>query len=52
VDYRSLINQPQRLNELMALLTKSRFRMDFRVTNSSPWPLLTRHIESGIDSRL
>jgi len=52
VDYHSLFEHPQRLDTLMAVLTKAGFRMHFRATSNSPSPLVYREIPGGVDSKL
>jgi FkbM family methyltransferase len=52
VDYHSIVKRPQRLDELMALLTRAGFRMHFRATRHSPSPLLVRNIQGGMDCQL
>jgi FkbM family methyltransferase len=52
VDYHSVFKRPQRLDELMALLTRAGFRMDFRATRHSSSPFLVRTLQGGMDCRL
>jgi hypothetical protein len=52
VDYHSILENPQRLDTLMGLLTKAGFRMHFRATSESASPLLFREMRGGIDSKL
>ena len=52
VDYHSLFNRPQRLDELMGLLTRAGFRMHFLAASQSPSPLLYRTVQGGMDAQL
>ena len=52
VDYHSLFNRPQRLDELMGLLTRTGFRMHFLAASQSPSPLLCRTVQGGMDAQL
>ncbi len=52
VDYHSVLENPQRLDTLMGLLTKAGFRMHFRTTNNSSSPLLYRVVNGGMDCKL
>ena len=52
VDYHSVFNRPQRLDELTGLLARAGFRMHFLATPQSDRPFLYRHVEGGIDAQL
>jgi FkbM family methyltransferase len=52
VDYHSMFKRPQRLDELMPLLTRAGFRMHFRATRHSPSPFLARNVVGGMDCQL
>jgi FkbM family methyltransferase len=52
VNYRSIFERPQRLDTLMAVLTKAGFRMNFRSSSASQSPLLYREISGGRDCSL
>ena len=52
VEYHSFENQPQRLDELIAVLSKAGFRLHIRSTATSPHPFLARRIRLGMDLRL
>ena len=52
VDYHSVFNRPQRLDELTGLLARAGFRMHFLATPQSDRPFLYRHLEGGIDAQL
>jgi FkbM family methyltransferase len=52
VDYHSLFNHPQRLDQLMELLTRAGFRMHFLAPGQSPSPLLYRTVLNGMDAQL
>jgi FkbM family methyltransferase len=52
VTYYSIFERPQRLDTLMAALTKAGFRMHLHALSGSPSPLLWREIIGGSDGRL
>jgi FkbM family methyltransferase len=52
VDYHSIFKRPQRLDELMALLTRAGFRMHFRATRHSWSPFVFRPLQGKIDCQL
>jgi hypothetical protein len=52
VDYHSLFKRPQRLDELVALLTRAGFRLDFRVTSQSESPFLYRSLRGVVEFQL
>jgi FkbM family methyltransferase len=52
VDYHSLFQRPQRLDELVALLTRAGFRMDFRTTSQSQAPFLYRDLRGMVEFQL
>jgi FkbM family methyltransferase len=52
VDYHSLFKRPQRLDELIALLTRAGFRMDFRATSQSQAPFLYRDLRGMMEFQL
>jgi len=52
VDYHSLFNRPQRLDELIGLLTRAGFRMHFRAESESSSPFLYRPLQNGMDAQL
>ncbi len=52
VDYHSLFRRPQRLDELVAVLTRAGFRLDFRVTSQSESPLLYRTLRGIVEFQL
>ena len=52
VDYHSVFNRAQRLDELTHLLSQAGFRMNFLATPQSDRPFLYRGLEGGIDAQL
>jgi FkbM family methyltransferase len=52
VDYHSIFKRPQRLDELVALLTRAGFRMHFRAMSQSPSPFLYRSLHGLVESQL
>jgi FkbM family methyltransferase len=52
VDYHSIFKRPQRLAELVGLLTRAGFRMHFRATGQTQSPFLYRKLKGGMDSQL
>jgi FkbM family methyltransferase len=52
VDYHSVFNRPQRLDELTGLLVQAGFRMHFHARPQSNTPFLHRNLQGGIDAQL
>jgi FkbM family methyltransferase len=52
VNYRSIFERPQRLDTLMALLTKAGFRMHFRSWSASRSPLFYRELNGSLECKL
>ena len=52
VDHYSFFRRPQRLDELLRLLTGAGFRMHFRASPQSTNPFLFSDIRGGVDAQL